>query len=144
MFSKIYYFIGVDPKTGKIVPGGIVPETHQALLNIGSILKSANVTYINVVKTTVLLANINDFDAMNKVYATFFTDKFPTRTTFQVSEIPLGARVAIECMAVAGILVDITPALDKNSVGVSVGRNSFWANISFIVFYLLFLVMNYL
>lgn len=100
--------VGVDPDTGKLVPGGIVPQTNQAFINIGLILKSANVTYSNIVKTTVLLADINDFDAMNKVYATYFTDNFPTRATFQVAAIPNGALVEIECMAIAGKIVDLS------------------------------------
>lgn len=103
--------LGVDPNTGKLVPGGTPGETAQAFTNIGSILRAANVTFANIVKTTVLMADLNDFDEMNKVYGQFFSGNYPARATFQVAALPMNARVEIEAVAVAGQVVDITPTL---------------------------------
>merc|ERR1711910_314213 len=86
---------------------GVVPETRQALTNMGHILEAANCTFDNVVKTTVLLANINDFAAVNEVYTTFFSDNYPARAAYQVAALPRGARVEIEAVAVVGDIVTV-------------------------------------
>ena len=93
--------LGADPTTGNLVSGGIEDETRQALVNIGSILEAAGLNYSHIVKNTVLLADINDFAALNKIYAEFFTTDPPARSTFQVAALPKGARVEIESIAVA-------------------------------------------
>ena len=85
--------LGLDPKTGELVSGGIAAEARQALTNIGFILEEAGLTYNHVVKTTVLLADINDFSTLNGIYAEFFTSKHPARSTYQVAALPKGSRV---------------------------------------------------
>ncbi len=92
----------IDVKTGKFVDGGIKEQTEQALLNIGAILKAAGYSYADVVKTTVLLSDMNNFKEMNEVYAKYFTSECPARAAFQVVKLPLGAMVEIECVAVKG------------------------------------------
>jgi len=93
--------LGADPATGNLVSGGIEAEAKQALINIGSILEAAGLSYNHVVKNTVLLADINDFAVLNKVYGEFFKTDPPARSTFQVAALPKGARVEIESIAVA-------------------------------------------
>ena len=88
----------IDPATGTF-PDGIKEQTRQALTNAREILKAAGVDMKNVVKTTVLLADIADFAAMNEVYAEFFTEPYPARSAFAVKSVPKGALVEIECIA---------------------------------------------
>lgn len=89
------------PATGQLVDGGIQAQAEQALRNIGAILEAAGLGYADVVKTTVLLADIADFAAVNEVYARFFTGPvLPARAAFQVAALPLGAGVEIEAVAV--------------------------------------------
>ena len=92
--------VPINPATGKIEAQDISGQTRQVLENIGEILKSAGLGYENVVKTTVLLADIGDFTAMNEVYAAFFTAPYPARAAFEVGAIPKGALVEIEAVAV--------------------------------------------
>jgi 2-iminobutanoate/2-iminopropanoate deaminase len=92
--------LGIDPATGNLINGGIEAEAKQALTNIGLILAEAGASYNNIVKSTVLLADINDFNALNKVYAEFFTSNYPARSTYQVAALPRAARVEIETIAV--------------------------------------------
>merc|ERR1711997_589137 len=77
--------IGFVPETMEVIKGGVVSEAKQALTNMGHILDAANCTFDNVVKTTVLLADINDFGAVNEVYTTFFSDNYPARAAYQFS-----------------------------------------------------------
>ena len=88
----------VDGASGA-VPEGIEAQTRQSLTNIGHILSEAGMSYDNVVKTTVLLADIADFAAMNAVYAEFFTENCPARAAFAVKELPKAAKVEIEVIA---------------------------------------------
>lgn len=90
----------INPSTGEFAEGGIKELTRQSLTNMQSILAEAGLTMKNVVKTTVLLADISDFAAMNEVYATFFEAPFPARSAFACKDLPKGARVEIECVAV--------------------------------------------
>ena len=94
--------LAIDPATGNLVEGGIQAQTEQSLKNIEAILAEADLTVDNVIKTTVFLADINDFAAMNEVYAEFFTEPYPARAAFQAAGIPKGALVEIECVAVKG------------------------------------------
>merc|ERR1712228_1013520 len=94
--------IGFLPETMQIVSGGAVAEARQALTNMGQILKTANTGFENVVKTTVLLADINDFAAVNEVYKEFFTSNYPARAAYQAANLPKGARVEIEAVAIIG------------------------------------------
>lgn len=96
----------MDVASGKLVDGGVQAQAKQALVNIGEILKAAGCDYSNVVKTTVLLADINDFNNVNEVYKTFFSSKFPARAAYQVAALPRGGLVEIEAIAVLGPLSD--------------------------------------
>ena len=78
--------IGFVPETMEVIKGGVVPEARQALTNMGHILEAANCTFDNVVKTTVLLADINDFAAVNEEYTKFFSDNYPARAAYQVPD----------------------------------------------------------
>jgi len=86
----------------EIVTGGVESETKQALTNMGHILQAANCSFNNVVKTTVLLADINDFTKVNEIYKEFFTSNYPARAAYQAAALPRGARVEIEAVAVVG------------------------------------------
>lgn len=92
--------IPIDPATGEFVTGGIKEQTEQAFKNIKAILAEAGLTTDNIVKTTVLLADIADFAAMNEIYATQFKGTFPARSAFAVRDLPKGALVEIEIIAV--------------------------------------------
>ena len=89
----------INPSTGKFPEGGIKEQTRQSILNAQAILESAGCSLSNVVKTTVLLADIADFAAMNEVYASFFSEPFPARSAFAVRDLPKGALVEIEMIA---------------------------------------------
>ena len=89
----------IVPATGTFPEGGIKEQTRQSLLNAQAILQQAGLDLKNVVKTTVLLADIADFGAMNEVYAEFFSQPYPARSAFAVKALPKGALVEIECIA---------------------------------------------
>ena len=89
----------LDPATGAF-PEGIAAQTAQSLKNIQAILAQQGMTLANVVKTTVFLADINDFAEMNKVYGEFFTQPYPARSAVQVAKLPKDAPLEIECVAV--------------------------------------------
>lgn len=93
--------IPVDPATGTM-PEGIKAQTAQAIRNIENILKEAGLSLADVVKTTVFLGNMDDFAAMNEVYAEHFTEAYPARAAFEVVRLPKDAMVEIECIAVRG------------------------------------------
>ena len=88
----------VDGATGKMAEG-IEAQTHQSLKNVGHILREAGYDYSDVVKTTVLLADIKDFGAMNAIYAEYFKEPFPARVCYQVAALPMGALVEIDAVA---------------------------------------------
>ena len=90
----------INPATGAFPEGGIKEQTRQSLLNAQAILKEAGSDLNKVVKTTVLLADIADFAAMNEVYASFFEAPYPARSAFAVRDLPKGALVEIEMIAV--------------------------------------------
>lgn len=92
----------IDPAIAEFAGGDIAAQTRQSLTNMKSILQQAGADMRNVVKTTVLLADIADFAAMNAVYAEFFTAPYPARAAFQVACLPKNALVEIECVAVLG------------------------------------------
>jgi 2-iminobutanoate/2-iminopropanoate deaminase len=93
---------GVDPQTGKMAGEDIAAQTRRTLENIAAILEAGGSSMDKVVKTTVFLADMNDFAAMNKVYAEFFPTDPPARTTVAAARLPLGALVEIEAVAVVG------------------------------------------
>lgn len=91
--------IPIDPSTGSFVEGGIKEQTRQSLSNVQSILKEAGLTMNDVIKTTVFLADMNDFAEMNSVYAEFFSNPYPARSAVAVKTLPKGALVEIEVIA---------------------------------------------
>jgi 2-iminobutanoate/2-iminopropanoate deaminase len=91
--------LGIIPETGNIIDGGIENETRQALTNIQNILEEAGSSLRWVVKTTVFLRDMNEFSQMNAVYADFFTDNYPARSTVQVAALPKNGSVEIEAIA---------------------------------------------
>lgn len=92
--------LGIDPESGALVEGGIEAQTRQALRNLKAVLGAAGSSLENVVKTTVFLRDMNEFVAMNGVYAEFFTENFPARSAVQVARLPLDGAVEIEAVAV--------------------------------------------
>jgi len=92
--------ISIDPSTGSLVEGGVKEQARQSLLNVKAILEEAGLTMSNVVKTTVFMADMNDFAEMNAVYAEFFTEPYPARSAVAVKTLPKGALVEIEVIAV--------------------------------------------
>lgn len=91
--------IPINPATGVFVEGGIKEQTRQSLTNISAILEEAGLTMANVIKTTVFMADMNDFADMNAVYAEFFTEPYPARSAVAVKSLPKGALVEIEVVA---------------------------------------------
>ena len=91
--------IPIDPTTGVVVEGGIKEQTRQSLFNVKAILEEAGLTMNDVVKTTVFMADMNDFAEMNAVYAEFFTEPYPARSAVAVKTLPKGALVEIEVVA---------------------------------------------
>ena len=92
--------VPIDPATGQIVDGDIAAQTHRVFRNISEILKAGGASFDHVVRTTVFLADMNDFGAMNEVYAGYFTSPAPARATVQVSRLPKDARIEIDVIAV--------------------------------------------
>jgi 2-iminobutanoate/2-iminopropanoate deaminase len=91
--------VPLDPATGQLVDGDIAAQTHRVFQNIGEILKAGGASFDHVVRTTVFLADMDDFAAMNQVYATYFTSPAPARATVQVSRLPRDARIEIDVIA---------------------------------------------
>ena len=91
--------IPIDPSTGSFVKGGIKEQTRQSLTNVKAILEESGLSMSNVVKTTVFMADMNDFADMNTVYAEFFSEPYPARSAVAVKTLPKGALVEIEVVA---------------------------------------------
>ena len=89
-----------NPATGIFIEGDIAAQTRQVLQNVGALLAAAGLTPDHVVRTTVFLADMNDFAAMNDVYRTFFTEPYPARSTVQAARLPRDARIEIDAIAV--------------------------------------------
>jgi len=89
-----------DPATGAMVGGDIKAQTQRVLENIGALLESGGLSYGNVVRTTVFLADMDDFAAMNEVYRTFFAEPYPARSTVQAARLPRDARIEIDAIAI--------------------------------------------
>ncbi len=92
--------IPIDVKTGEFVSNDVSEQTHQVLKNLSAVLEAAGSSLNNVVKTTVFLADMNDFTAVNEIYAGYFSDNKPARATVQAARLPRDARVEIDCIAV--------------------------------------------
>ncbi len=91
--------IGLDPKTGKLVSGGVKEEARQALENVGALLKAAGSSFDKVVKTTLFLKDMADFSVVNEIYAQYFAKEPPARSTIQVGALPGGAQLELETIA---------------------------------------------
>ena len=89
----------IDPATGTFAEGGIKEQTRQSLTNAQAVLRAAGIDLTHVVKTTVFLSDIDNFAAMNEVYAEFFKEPYPARSAFAVKTLPKGALVEVECIA---------------------------------------------
>jgi len=94
--------IALDPQTGAIVEGGIKAQTRRALENLRAVLAGAGLTFSDVVKTTLFLVDLADFNSVNEIYSEHFTAPYPARSTVQVAALPRGARVEIEAIAIRG------------------------------------------
>ena len=94
--------IPLDPGTGQLVAGGIAEQTHQVLKNLGAVLEAAGTSYAGVVKTTVYLADMGEFTAMNEIYGTYFASPAPARATVQAARLPRDVRVEIDAVAYLG------------------------------------------
>ena len=91
--------VALDPASGDMVAGDIGAQTRRVMENIGALLKAAGLSYAHVVRTTLFLADMNDFGAVNEVYGSYFTSPAPARTTVQVSRLPKDARIEIDATA---------------------------------------------
>ena len=91
--------VPLDPATGKIVEGDIAAQTHQVFANLAAVLKAGGRSFADVVKTTVFLADMNDFTVVNDVYGSYFTPPYPARATVEVARLPKDARVEIDMIA---------------------------------------------
>ena len=92
--------LGIDPATGKLCEG-VENQAHQAMKNLGAILKEAGLTYAAILKTTVFVTDLKDFAKVNAIYESYFEGAFPARSCVQVAALPLGGQVEIECVAAA-------------------------------------------
>ncbi|MFO8098717.1 MAG: Rid family detoxifying hydrolase [Salinibacter sp.] len=91
--------IAIDPETGSMVDGSVEAETERVLDNIGAVLQAASMSFENVVRCEVYMADIDDYGQINEVYARYFNEQPPARQALEVSELPRGARVEISCIA---------------------------------------------
>ena len=94
--------IPLDPQTGELVAGGVAEQTEQVIRNLTAVMEAAGTSLERVVKTTVFLADMNDFAAMNEVYGRYFSEKPPARATVEAARLPRDARVEIEVIALVG------------------------------------------
>lgn len=90
--------LGIDPATGKLADG-VEAQAHQSMKNMGAILAEAGCDYSSVVKTTIFLADMDDFAKVNEIYKSYFGEEFPARSCVQVAKLPLGGLVEVECIA---------------------------------------------
>ncbi|KAF4521121.1 hypothetical protein B566_EDAN011938 [Ephemera danica] len=98
--------LGTD-QNSKLVDGGIVAEAKIALTNLGNVLSAAGTSFGNVVKTTVLVSDLNDFATVNDIYKQFFKEPYPARVSYQVAKLPLGAKIEVDAIAIVGDLVTV-------------------------------------
>lgn len=92
--------VGLDPKIGKLVEGGVSAQAEQVMKNIKILLEAAGASFDSVVKTTVFLADMNDYGVVNEIYGSYFSDEPPARSAVQVAGLPIGALVEIEAIAI--------------------------------------------
>ena len=92
--------VALDPQTGALAGERIEEQTHQVMKNIGAILSELGLRYDHIMKTTVFLKDLNDFQAFNEVYASYFDDQYPARSCIAVADIPAGSKVEVECLVI--------------------------------------------
>ena len=92
--------VPLNPETGKLAGDSVEEQTHQVMKNIGAILGEIGLRYDHIMKTTVFLKDLNDFAAFNEIYASYFDGQFPARSCIAVADIPAGAKVEVECLAI--------------------------------------------
>jgi 2-iminobutanoate/2-iminopropanoate deaminase len=92
--------VALDPESGKMDNANVAEETHQVMRNLGAVLKAAGSDYDHIIKCSIFILDMNEFKAINEVYASFFKDHHPARETVEVSKLPAGARVEISAIAV--------------------------------------------
>ncbi|RMG20397.1 MAG: RidA family protein [Deltaproteobacteria bacterium] len=100
--SRLHFLSGqipLDPATGEVVPGDVEAQTRQVMENLRAVLEACGCTFSNVVKSTIFLADLGDFETVNRVYGSYFEADPPARATVEVSALPKGVRVEIECVA---------------------------------------------
>jgi 2-iminobutanoate/2-iminopropanoate deaminase len=95
--------IALDPATGKLAGDDLETQAHQAFANLGEVLRSAGLTFADVVKTTLFLVDMSDFARVNAIYAQYFGQSAPARSTVAVAALPLGAKIEIEAIAVRDV-----------------------------------------
>jgi 2-iminobutanoate/2-iminopropanoate deaminase len=93
--------IGLDPKTGELVQGGVGPQAEQVMKNLGAVLAAAGCSFADVARTTIYLVDLKDFQHVNSIYAKSFSSIFPARATVEVAALPRGALVEIDAIAAA-------------------------------------------
>ncbi|HKB12042.1 MAG TPA: RidA family protein [Vicinamibacterales bacterium] len=91
--------VALDPATGQMVPGGVAEQTRRVLDNVGAILSAGGRSFADVVRTTIFLADMNDFATVNEIYGQYFREPYPARATVQVARLPRDARVEIDVIA---------------------------------------------
>lgn len=94
--------IPLDPKSTAVVEGGIQEQTHQVMQNLSAVLAASGASLANVLRTTCFLKDLNDFAAFNEVYASYFDNEPPARSTVQVSRLPLDVMIEVDCVALIG------------------------------------------
>ena len=94
--------VGLDPATGQMVDGDVAAQTRRVLENLAAVLKSAGLSLANVARTTIYLADMNDFAKVNEIMATYFKPPYPARATYQVAALPKGAKLEVEGILVLG------------------------------------------
>lgn len=100
--GELVFFSGqipLNPDTGELISNDIKAQATQALKNVGAALNAAGLSYKNVVKTTIFLSDINDFNAVNEIYASFFSEPYPARSAVGINALPKGAKIEIEVIA---------------------------------------------
>lgn len=99
--------IPIDVNTGDLVSNDIEVQTRQCLKNVEAILNAAGLNFTHVLKTVVYMTDLSEFEAMNKIYAEYFSEPYPTRSTLQVSALPKGAKIEIEAYAIDTVALEV-------------------------------------
>ena len=90
----------IDPLTNELVEGGIMEQTYQVFANMEAILQSQDLELRHIIKTTVFMSDLSEFESMNQIYATIMSDPYPARSTIEVAKLPKGAKIEIECVVI--------------------------------------------